>query len=314
MSNFNYYTECYKSAEYQRNYGFFNEAEQKKLAIAKVAIAGAGGDGFQLGYKLAMMGVNNFSIADPETFESENSNRVFGATSSNIGKNKAEVFRDMVLDMRPQANVEIFTDGVNEGNLEDFMKNSDLVLDESELTHLELGTMISRQARSEKIPVLTVMNIGFSAIATSFHPEHGKTFEDIMGIPKGMPLDEVKSLSVDFSRCLPYLPKYGDINTLIAVQNNSHLPSISQGVDVASALGSTEAFLHLTSDVKNKRRQPTWAPKFRYMDSYSGDSGVTRMPRLFHHLGLVALAGRSLLGLNPNASYKDTDRQFRDQE
>lgn len=313
MSNFNYYMESYKSPEYQRNYGFFNEAEQKKLAIAKVAIAGAGGDGFQLGYKLAMMGVNNFSIADPETFESENSNRVFGATSSNVGKNKAEVFRDMVLDMRPQANVDIFTDGVNEDNLEDFMKDSDLVLDESELTHLELGTMISRQARENGIPDLLVMNIGFSAIATSFHPEHGKNFEDIMGIPKGMPLDEVKDLEVDFSRCLPYLPKYGDLNTLIAVQEGSHLPSISQGVDVASAIGSTEAFLHLTSGAKNKRRQPTWAPKFRYMDSYSGESGVTRTPKISYYLGLIAIAGRSALKINPSASYAKKDRILRNQ-
>lgn len=304
-------TEIHKDIAYQRNYGFWNEEEQNKLSIAKVAIAGVGGDGFQLGYKLAMMGVRNFSIADPETFETENSNRVFGATSSNIGQNKAEVFKAMVTDIRPDAAIDIYTDGVNQDNVKEFMHGANLVLDESELTHLELGTMIARTARGEKIPDLLVMNIGFAAIATSFHPEKGKTFEDVMGVPNGMPLDEVADLEVDFSRCLPYIPKYGDLSTLLAVQEGAPLPSISQGVDIASALGTTETFLHLTKNLGNHRRQPTWAPKFRYMDSYNGDSGVIRTPRLSYYLGLIAVISRSQFGLNPNASYKKEDRIIR---
>jgi molybdopterin/thiamine biosynthesis adenylyltransferase len=302
-----------EGTEFQRNYGFWNELEQRRLGDAKIAIAGVGGDGFQLGLKLAMMGVRNFSIADPEVFEVENSNRVVGASSSHIGQNKAEVFRDMVTDMRPDANVSVFTDGVNEDNVKEFMHGSNLVLDESELTHLELGTMIARTARGEKIPNLLVMNIGFAAIATSFHPEHGKTFEGIMGIPKGSPLDEVADMEVDFSRCLPYIPNYGDLRTLEAVQQGAPLPSISQGVDIASALGSTEAFLHLTSGSGNHRRQPTWAPKFRYMDSYNGESGVIRTPRLAYYMGLAAVVGRSILGFNPQAAYSKEERDIRDQ-
>ena len=186
----------YKDSSYKRNYGFWNEAEQKCLSESRVAIAGVGGDGFQLGYKLAMMGVNNFSIADPEVFEKENSNRVFGATSSNNGRNKAEVFSDMVHDIRPDASIDIYKDGVTEDNVEDFMRNADLVLDESELRYLKIGTMIARVARRNMIPDLFVMNIGFSGVATSFHPTKGKTFEDIMGIPKNSPLDEVADMEV----------------------------------------------------------------------------------------------------------------------
>jgi molybdopterin/thiamine biosynthesis adenylyltransferase len=303
-----------KDPEYNRNYGFWNEAEQQCINNAKVAIAGAGGDGFQLGIKLAMMGVNKFSIADPEVFERENSNRVFGAKNGTYGRNKAEVFRDMVHDVRPDALVEVYTDGVNEDNVGDFISGANLVLDESELTHLELGTMIARAARREGIPDLFVMNVGFAAIATSFHPTHGKTFEDIMGIPKNTALDEVADMKVDFSRCLPYIPKYVDVTTLQAVQEDEDapLPSISQGVDVASAIGSTEAFLHLTSSVNNKRRSPTWAPKFRYMDAYNGASGIIRTPRLSYCLGVAAMAGRSLLGMNPLASYRKEERELRE--
>lgn len=300
-----------QEAAFQRNYGFWNEAEQLRLGNAKIAIAGVGGDGFQLGLKLAMMGVRNFSIADPEVFEIENSNRVVGASSSHIGKNKAEVFREMVTDMRPDAKVNVYTDGVNEDNVKEFMHGSNLVLDESELTHLELGTMIARTARGERIPDLLVMNIGFAAIATSFHPESVKNFEHIMGVPQGAPLDEVADMDVDFSRCLPYLPRYGDLRTLEAVKGGAPLPSISPGVDVASAIGSTEAFLHLTSGAGNRRRQPTWSPKFRYMDSYTGESGVIRTPRLAYYMGLAAVIGRSMFGLNSDASYSEQERELR---
>lgn len=301
----------YKNKAYNRNFGFWNEAEQKCLHEAKVAIAGVGGDGFQLGYKLAMMGVLNFNIADPETFEEENSNRVFGAKSSTYGRNKAEVFRDMVLDVRPNAKIKIFTDGINVDNIDEFMDGVTLVLDESELTHLELGTMIARTARKKGIPDLLVMNIGFSAIATSFHPNRGVTFEDIMGIPKGATIEEIAEMEVDFSRCLPYIPKYGDISSLQAVQDGASLPSISHGVDIASAIGTTEAFLHITSKANNNRRKPVWAPNFRYMDSYNGKSGIIKTPRIAHYFGLMNAVLRNQLGINPRASYRKHERESR---
>lgn len=297
----------YDSIAYQRNFGFWSKREQELLSKSKVAIAGVGGDGFQLGYKLAMMGVVNFSIADPETFELENSNRVIGATSSNIGKNKAKVFRDMVLGMRPDAKIDLYTDGVNEDNVKKFMHGADLVLDESELTRLEIGTMIAREARRIGIPDLMVMNIGFASIATSFHPESKNTFEKIMGIPKDMPLSEIIGMKINLSRCLPYVPGYGDLNTFIAVNEGAHLPSISQGVDVASAIGSTEAFLHLTSKCQNHRRTPTWAPKFRFMDCYTGKGGTVRMPVMSFYLGFIKASILFKMGRNPVASYKKFD-------
>lgn len=302
----------YKGIEYSRNFGFWNEAEQTKLAKSKVAIAGVGGDGFQLGYKLAMMGVERFSVADPETFEAENSNRVFGATIVSNGRNKAEVFREMVHEIRPEAIIDVYTDGVTQDNVEDFMDGADLVIDESELRYLHIGTMIARTARKYMIPDLFVMNVGFAGMATSFHPERRQTFENIMGIPKGAPLDEVADMEVDFARCLPYIPNYGDINTLVAVKEGAPLPSISPGVDVASSIGTTESFLHLVADSSNHRKHPTWAPRFRYMDAYNNRAGTTRTPRISHYLGLSALLGRTQLGLNPQASYQKQDREYRE--
>lgn len=291
--------------EFARNYGFWNRNEQDAVSDATIALGGAGGDGYQLGLKLAMMGVRNFRLADPEVFELENSNRVPGAVSSNMGRNKAEVLAENILDMRPDANITIYTEGVTVDNVEEFVHGATMTIDETELTYPHIGTAIAREARKNNIPNLFVMNIGFAAVATSFAPNSKYTFERMMGFSDNMPLDEVAEVQVDFSRCLPYIPEYGDMDTLLAVQNGAKLPSISQGVDMASAIGSTEAFLHLAGSQGNHRRKPTWAPRFRYMDAYTGRSGTVRNAQLGYYAGALVMAARSKLGLNPRGDYKD---------
>lgn len=297
--------------ELSRNYGFWNEAEQQALIDSQVSIAGVGGDGFHLGLQLARMGVGSFKIADPEVFEPQNVNRVPGAITETFGEKKVNVFERMLAEINPRAEVVSYDVGVDEDNVEEFVQGSDLVFDESELTYLHVGTMLARESRKQQIPELLVMNVGFAAQATSFHPNKGKTFEDIMGIPKGMPLDEVKEQQVDFSSCLPTLPAYGDLKTLLAVQEGSPLPSISAGVDVAAALGTTQAFLHLTNEVKNRRKSPVWAPKFAYMDAYTLKAGVIRAPRLAYIAKGLGMTARTKLGINPVASYTNEDRAAR---
>jgi molybdopterin/thiamine biosynthesis adenylyltransferase len=301
-----------QSPEYSRNYGFWNEAEQQALLDAKVAIAGVGGDGFQMGLKLAKMGVQTFDIADPEVFEPENNNRVPGATTSTYGRPKVEVFTEQVLDINPAADIRVYRDGVTEDNVEEFMSRADLVFDESELTYPHIGTAIAREARKRNIPDVMVMNVGFAAQVTSFDPRHRFTFERFMGIPQDMPLADVKDLAVDFSRCLPYIPKYGDLTTLQAVQEGASLPSIAPGVDVASAIGSSQAFLHIVQKAKNNRPSPIWAPRILYMDAYSGIANVTKHPQASYYRHLVGMLVGNVLNKYPHASYSADQRSTRE--
>jgi len=300
------------SPEYSRNFGFWSEDEQQALMAARVAIAGVGGDGFQLGLKLARMGVARFSIADPEVFEPENVNRVEGAAGSSLGRNKAEVFRERVLDINPDAQVETFLTGVTEDNVEAFMRGASLVLDESELTRPEIGTLVARQARAQRIPDLLVMNVGFAAQVTSFAPESSWTFERFMGFAPGTPLDEIAEAGVDLTRCLPYIPAYTDLRSLQAVLGENGappaaLPSISIGVDIASGIGCAQAFLHLTSGVANRRRSPVFAPRVAYTDAYRLRTRILRAGRPSHLRHLLHAAARQKLGRNPLGSYTLAD-------
>lgn len=299
------------SPEVSRNYGFWNEEEQQRLLDAHVAIGGVGGDGFLLGWELAMNGVRNFTIADPEVFEPENVNRVPGATTTTVGRPKAEVFRERVLDIHPDANVTIFKDGVTPENAKEFVKDATLVFDETELRYLHVGTALARAAREKGIPNVMVMNVGFAAQVTSFHPDSKHTFERFMGIPKDTPLDEIRDMQVDLSRCVPYLPPYVDMKTLLAVQEGAPLPSIAQGVNMAAALGGSQGFLHIVRGVDKRRPEPVWAPKVRYMDALTGESGETRHTRLSHFRHAARMAIRSMSRRNASSAYTQADRERR---
>lgn len=296
-----------------RNFGFWTEQEQERLSNAKIAIAGAGGDGFQLGYKLAMMGVGHINVADPEVFEQENSNRVFGATSSNCGRNKAEVFQEMVSELPRDIEINVFSDGVTQENVDEFMHNANLVIDESELRYPHIGTLLARKAIQYDTPELYVMNIGFAGVATSFKPDPSSGFERLMGIPTTMPLDEVADLTIPYSRMIPYIPNYANFNTFMSVTEGASLPSVSPGVDAASAIGSTEALLHLAGDISGRRKRPVWSPRFRYLDAYTNKGGTIHFPRLSHHVGVVAMYARHKLGAAAPASYSLADLSRRNE-
>lgn len=315
------------SPQFARNYGFWGEDEQNAILNEKIAIAGVGGDGFQLGLKLAQIGIQRFSIADPEVFEPENTNRVPGAVRSAYGKNKAEVFKQCVIDINPHAEVTVFTEGVQEHNVTRFMQDATLVLDESELTRPYIGTLVAREARRIGIPNIFVENIGFAGVATSFHPHKGKTFEWMMGLNESMSIDEIRWLSRDegdrggvervprparLDRCIPYLPtRYGDIRSLNEVINGAPLPSIATGVDMAAAIGESEVLKHIFAGVDSRWPKPVWAPHFRYMDAMTGESGIVKYPLAAYRKRVVRMLLRNQLRLNPFASYSEPERRRR---
>ncbi|MCS5713681.1 ThiF family adenylyltransferase [Herbiconiux sp. CPCC 205716] len=301
--------------EFSRNYGFWSETEQQALTESRIAIAGVGGVGFQVGTKLARMGVGAFSIADPEVFEPANANRVPGASATSYGRAKAEVFREEVLAINPHAVVHVYRDGVTPENAAEFLEGADLVFDESETTQPEIGTAIARQARRQGIADLLVINVGFATMATAFSPGGRFTFERYLGLPEGAPLEEIAGLSVDFTRLLPYVPAYSDLRGLISVAtagpDGSHpsLPSIAPGVDLASALGSTQAFLHLMhrKGLGRLRRRPVWAPRVAVLDAYTVTGRIIRASKATHLRHLLVAAVRDRAGRNPPGSYTHDD-------
>ena len=80
----------------------------EKLKNAKVAVFGLGGVGSFVCEGLARSGIGNFILVDYDKTDESNINRQLIATTKTVGKHKAELMKERILDINPDANVEIF--------------------------------------------------------------------------------------------------------------------------------------------------------------------------------------------------------------
>ncbi len=289
--------------QFNRNLGFISRVEHEHLQQSTVAIAGVGGDGGELAVTLAQLGIGNFRLADPEVFEIDNLNRQAGATFDTLGKNKAEVIASMIFAVNPQAQVAVFIEGITPGNVQTFVVGADLVVDETEFTKHELGVMLARAARKEKLPVLMTLNIGFGAYTTSFAPD-GKKFEEYLGLDPNADLDEIAKANVPLYRWVPHIPSYADTNIFKAIEDRDiPTPTVSPGVKMAAAYASVQALAHLLQQISPERQHwICYAPHGTSIDAIDGRINV-RFPRAHFFASFAVAALRTKLGKNPRAGY-----------
>jgi molybdopterin/thiamine biosynthesis adenylyltransferase len=287
--------------EFSRNSGFLSAQEQERLQDSTVAVAGAGGDGGMLAIQLARIGVGSIRLADPETFDLENINRQARATHETIGMNKAQVIGEYLMEINPAIEVQVYAEGVTPDNTAEFVKGADLLIDETEYTEHQLGIGLAREARETGIPNLMALNIGFGATVTTYHPE-GRSLERTLGLDEDMSLDEVAKQEVDLTKWLAYLPPYVDIDVFKAVARSEvPAPSVAPGVNLASALGSTQAFLNLVRNIKNNRPNPVYAPKVIMMDAMTGKSKVINYPWISTRIYMARVAFNNVTRRVPKA-------------
>jgi molybdopterin/thiamine biosynthesis adenylyltransferase len=76
------------------------EENQRGLASAKVLIAGVGGVGWKISVDLALMGVGQIDLVDPDRVEESNLSRI-SLPKSSVGKFKAEQLKALLETIRP---------------------------------------------------------------------------------------------------------------------------------------------------------------------------------------------------------------------
>ena len=170
---------------FQRNLGLINPGEQEKLRNARVAIAGMGGVGGVHLVTLARMGIQNFTIADPDIFETANFNRQYGATVSAIGKSKVEVMADIVRDINPDIDVRWMREAINENNVGEFLKDADLFVDGIDAFVIDCRRTIFKAAAAKGIFAIGAGPLGFGTIWHSFDPQ-GMLFDQYFDLTDGM--------------------------------------------------------------------------------------------------------------------------------
>lgn len=138
----------------------------EKLNSAKVAIFGLGGVGSFVAEGLARAGIGNFLLVDNDKVSITNLNRQIIALHSTIGKSKVEVAKQRILDINPNANVEIHE--------EFFMPDSKKILDKSISYVVDaidtITAKIELVERTNKldIPIISCMGTGNKLDPTKF--------------------------------------------------------------------------------------------------------------------------------------------------
>ena len=93
--------------QFSRSQLLLGSESMERLKNARVAIFGIGGVGGYVAEALARTGVGAFDLVDDDRVCITNINRQIIALRSTVGKYKAEVMRDRILDINPNADVQV---------------------------------------------------------------------------------------------------------------------------------------------------------------------------------------------------------------
>lgn len=171
MSSFDFNT------AFSRNIGWITQTEQDRLKNARVAIAGMGGVGGIHLVTLARLGVGKFNIADFDTFDLINFNRQAGASMRTLGLEKVKVMAEQARDINPELDIRVFSEGVNEQNLDDFLKGVDIYVDGLDFFVFEAREAMYRACEWLRIPAVIAAPLGMGAAVINILPGH-MSFED----------------------------------------------------------------------------------------------------------------------------------------
>lgn len=153
--------------EFSRTEILLGEVAMKKLKDSTVAIFGIGGVGSYVAEALARSGVGKFVLFDDDKVCLTNINRQLIATRKTIGRKKVEVMAERILDINPNAEVEINACFYLPENADeyDFSKYS-YIVDAVDTVTAKLELIM--RAEEKNIPIISSMGAGNKLDPTQF--------------------------------------------------------------------------------------------------------------------------------------------------
>lgn len=164
-----------------RQMSIVSEDEQEKFKNATIAVIGCGGIGGAAIEMLARAGVGKLVLADMDEFDMSNLNRQLLSSFNEIGKSKSEVGAERVESINPYADVEAYNTEVNQENIEEIIRDADLVIDA--MDNILTRVIISRACRKKRIPFIHGAIHGTLGQITVFLPNSDKDYETMFNLP-----------------------------------------------------------------------------------------------------------------------------------
>ncbi|MGE3801441.1 MAG: ThiF family adenylyltransferase [Candidatus Kapaibacterium sp.] len=247
---------------FSRSVGWFTPDELASLREKRVAIPGMGGVGGHHLMNLVRMGVGKFRIADMDVFEVGNFNRQAGASMNSVNRAKTDVMKEMALAINPEAEIEVFPDGVHETNIDTFLDGVDLVADGLDVFVIDIRVKLFEEAHRRGIPVITAAPLGMGTSILAFNPK-GMSFNEYFRLDLAGMTESEKMLQFIVGISPKFLQRSYLVYPEIMDLKEKRVPSLPMGCVLAS--GTLVSF---GAKILLGRGPNLWAPRGLHYDAY----------------------------------------------
>lgn len=153
--------------QFSRSQLLLGKDNMKKLSDAKVAVFGIGGVGGYTAEALARTGIGSFVLIDDDKVCLTNINRQIIATKKTVGQYKVNVMRERILEINPDAKVEVRKCFYLPENAHEFdFGEYSYVVDAVDTVTAKLQIIV--QAKECNVPVISCMGAGNKLDPTKF--------------------------------------------------------------------------------------------------------------------------------------------------
>lgn len=147
--------------EFSRTEMLIGPQALRRLAQSRVAVFGVGGVGSHAAEALARGGVGSLALIDNDCVSLTNINRQAIALHSTVGRPKVQVMKERILDINPEAKVDLWQTFLLPENLEALFQEIgpvDYILDAIDTVSAKLA--LAEYAAARSIPLIASMGTG----------------------------------------------------------------------------------------------------------------------------------------------------------
>ena len=145
--------------QFSRTELLYGKEAMEKLQNARVAVFGVGGVGGYVCEALVRSGVYHFDLIDDDKVCLTNLNRQIIATRKTVGKYKAEVMRDRMLEINPDADIAVHKCFFLPENADEFpFDQYDYIVDAVDTVTAKIELVM--KAKEKNVPIISSMGAG----------------------------------------------------------------------------------------------------------------------------------------------------------